>query len=319
MPIRFACPQCRQRLSVSTRKAGTAADCPRCRRPLTIPQPTDHELAGQTPNGESPLESFLLAQKIGAALDVEQRATVQAERNAAAADVSVVPHAFRGETLQAVSASDSDELQIVVEPPPNQVQSHAPPRSADSLVVPRLAVYFHGGLLAAVACTSLLIGVLMGRTLAPRQSVAMAPRECVVGGQVTFATGSRSRPDRGTVVILLPVLAEAAGERAAVDGLRPSDPPPEADHQGLGTIRQLGGSYTRADANGRFESRLPAPGRYWLLVVSHEKRARAAAETKDIRTLSRYLQNTAELLEDRAYQLTQETIRGDRQIPVAFD
>ena len=77
-------------------------------------------------------------------------------------------------------------------------------------------------------------------------------------------------------------------------------------------------SYARADANGRFETRLPAQGRYWLLVVSHEQPARAAADTKDLRTLSRYLQNSAELIEDRSYQLTQETIRGDKQIAVSF-
>src|SRR5437763_965043 len=39
MPIRFACPHCRQKLSVAQRKAGEQAECPRCHQSLTIPQP----------------------------------------------------------------------------------------------------------------------------------------------------------------------------------------------------------------------------------------------------------------------------------------
>src|SRR5205823_15025932 len=37
MPIRFACPHCHQKLSVGARKAGMTADCPRCKRVLTVP------------------------------------------------------------------------------------------------------------------------------------------------------------------------------------------------------------------------------------------------------------------------------------------
>src|SRR5687768_9901740 len=40
MPIRFACPHCQQKLSVSSRKAGTTADCPRCKRSIAIPAPS---------------------------------------------------------------------------------------------------------------------------------------------------------------------------------------------------------------------------------------------------------------------------------------
>ena len=39
MPIRFSCPHCTQKLSVSTRKAGKVANCPRCKKELTVPAP----------------------------------------------------------------------------------------------------------------------------------------------------------------------------------------------------------------------------------------------------------------------------------------
>ena len=62
MPVRFTCPHCRQKLSVSSRKAGRDADCPRCGRMLTIPAAaggadarTHSESAGPRREREAPL------------------------------------------------------------------------------------------------------------------------------------------------------------------------------------------------------------------------------------------------------------------------
>jgi len=216
-------------------------------------------------------------------------------------------------------AHDFAGLELVYDDSADRAEPRAPPPPAETIAVPRYVLYVQGGLLAAVALTAFIIGVLMGSSFGRKPLAAGTARECVVTGAVTYSAGPRSRPDRGAVIAFVPLDADAAFERAPVGGLRPSDPPPEADHAGLGAIRQLGGSYTRADANGRFETRLPAPGRYWLLVVSHEKRARAAADTTDVRALSRFFENAADLLEDRTYKLSQETIRGDRQLTVAFE
>jgi hypothetical protein len=317
MPIRFACPHCHQRLSVSTRKAGLVADCPRCRASLTIPQPPPEE-------PEPPSESFLVAEKIGSDL-TEPLSPPSSPETMSAPFHSLPPIEMPpGDRAKfRIAPHDSGELQMVADPsaaiaPPTAIAKSLAPRPDDAITVPRYAIYLHGGLLLAVALSSLVIGILLGASFVRPPAVATAPHQCIVSGTVTHTIGKRTRPDRGAVIVLLPVLAEAAGERAAVAGLRPSDPPPAADNAGLGAIRQLGGSYMRADANGRFETRLPAPGRYWLLVVSHEQATRAAADSKDLRLLSRYLQNAAELLEDRSYQLTQETIRGDRQVDVSF-
>lgn len=38
MPIRCTCPTCHQRLSVAQRKAGQEVQCPRCRRPVRVPE-----------------------------------------------------------------------------------------------------------------------------------------------------------------------------------------------------------------------------------------------------------------------------------------
>jgi len=321
MPIRFACPHCRQRLSVSTRKAGAMADCPRCKRSLTIPQPApDH---GSGKDEADPLTgSFLVAEPIAhPAIEAPPGFAPGTATNDAADSSALAIELDSEATVDAPADEDSAGPELSGNIAADRAEPKAPPIRADFIVVPRYVIYTQGALLAAVALTAFVIGVLLGRTFARPAAVASAARECLVSGSVSYTTGPRSRPDRGAVIALIPVSAETAGERAPVSGLRPSDPPPAAEHRGVGVIHQLGGSYTRADANGRFETRLPTAGRYWLLVVSHEKRARSAAETKtaDVRRLSRYFDNAAELLEDRRYQLGEQTIRGDQQLTIAFD
>jgi hypothetical protein len=209
----------------------------------------------------------------------------------------------------------------VLVPPVAGMRSHADasaePAPSDFVVVPRHVIYAQGGLLAAVALGSLIIGAMLGRSFAPRPASDGAARECHVRGSVSYTTGTRTRPDRGAVVVLIPLTADAAGERAQVAGLRPSDPPPEANHPGLGVIRQLGGSYLRADPNGRFETRVPA-GRYWLLIISHHKRADTPPSASDVRTLGRYFENAADLLEDREHRLRPEAIAGDQKLTIEF-
>ena len=49
-----------------------------------------------------------------------------------------------------------------------------------------------------------------------------------------------------------------------------------------------------------------------------QKRARSAANSADLRTLGRYFENAADLVEDREHRLTQEAIAGDVQWTIAF-
>ena len=307
MPIRFACPHCHQRLSVSTRKAGTTAECPRCRASVTIPRAADESNPEASPAADEFAESFLVGERMeneGAAeLAMEMPPTPEEVRKYEAATLSVALSDVRPPPTRGISDSERGAV--------------TQPQERGFVIVPRYVIYAQGGLLAAVALGSLVIGLLLGRSFVLRPASENVARECTVSGSVTYATGARTRPDRGAVIVLIPVSAEAAGERAPIAGLRPSDPPPPADHSGLGVIRQLGGSYSRADANGRFETRVPA-GRYWRLVISHQQRARGAANATDLRTLGRYFENAAELVEDREHRLTQEAITGDSVWAIAF-
>lgn len=55
MPIRFHCEHCEQRLSVSTRKAGAKAKCPKCKGPIRIPSADEPQ---PLPEDDDPLAQF---------------------------------------------------------------------------------------------------------------------------------------------------------------------------------------------------------------------------------------------------------------------
>ena len=113
---------------------------------------------------------------------------------------------------------------------------------------------------------------------------------------------------------------ERLEERAAIVGLRPSDPPPEAMQRGVEIIRTIGGAYTRADEQGRYQLRLPDRGNYYVLVVSNHAQNASLDEIKtpDLLKMGRYFDTPADLLGKQKYQWTEANIRADRKLNVDF-
>jgi hypothetical protein len=216
--------------------------------------------------------------------------------------------------------SGFEGLELVYDAPPRSAKVAAPPVAADLIAVPRYAIYLQGGLLAAVAFVAFVIGVLAGGTLLSGPATPVAAQACLISGSITYSSGPRQLPDEGAVVAVIPQSQNRPDEKAPIEGLRPGDPAPEVDHRGLAILRELGGGYARADAGGRFQIQVPSGGRYLILVISHEKQVRSADDisTADILKLGPYFVNAADLLGDRRYQLTQETLRGDKQLQIAF-
>jgi hypothetical protein len=304
MPIRFACPHCQQRLSVSARKEGTTAACPHCGGTLTIPQRPGEEQASEHPpvmNVFTADDSSVEAPPIAAAVTAVQASSM---------DAVFLP-----------DAAGRDEIEIVYERTDESPLPSPPPKQIELVALPRFVLYLQGGLIALVAFWSFVLGILFGGTLFSRSTAPAVPQACLIEGSVTFASGPRQLPDTGAVVVVLPQSKQRADERAPTLGLRPGDPPPEAAHRGLAILRQLGGGYARADANGRFSIQVPSRGRYLVLVISHEKRARSADEvpTADVLRIGRFFGDAASLIGDRRYQLTEESLVGDRHLAVQFD
>ena len=294
MPIRFACPHCRQKLSVSTRRAGHTADCPRCRRPLTIPaaeaasvpQRTVPEAAG-TPQANSPVA-------------------------APPPDVAAPLRSFELDFESQELVYDAAEETAT----PASTTSHP-----DLISVPRTVLYLQGGLLAVVAIVSFVIGLIAGGAFSGGAAAPAGPRACTLEGTIHYASGNRRLPDPGAVVTVIPDRGVRPDEKAPIDGLRPDDRAPAETHRGLAILRELGGSYSRADDRGRFQVQLPDRGKYLVLVISNSRSVDSLddIQTSDLLKLGPFFDNAAELLGRRRYQLTMETVRGDRQLNVVFE
>ena len=312
MPIRFACPHCHQKLTVSSRKAGSAADCPRCKRQLAIPDPPPGPAVAEEPEARS-RESGVGSQESG----IPGQDEVAADLEPAFGHWPL----FTGHSPSTSSGSQGFEgLELVYDTSEEPRKPEASPMHRDLIAVPRYVLYLQGGLIAVVALAAFAIGLLAGGTLSPSAAPA-APQACLISGSVTYASGTRNLPDEGAVVAIVPQSAERPDEKATIEGLRPGDPTPDAAHSGVAVLRGLGGGYARADAAGQFELRVPDRGTYLVLVVSREKRARSADEiqTADLLQLGPYFKNAADLLAGHRYQLTMEPIRGDRHLHVAFE
>ena len=102
-------------------------------------------------------------------------------------------------------------------------------------------------------------------------------------------------------------------------GLRPQDPPPDEDHAGLQALYGLGGDYARADAEGRFQLRVPDRGNYFLLVIS----AHAGQEDREqpkttLAQIGRFFQLTPNMFEGHAIRWQEENVQRDRQLNIVF-
>lgn len=294
MPIKFGCQYCGARLSVSSRKAGLQAKCPKCQRMLEIPAA---EETGETAETERTTAS--------------SAATASVAAGAAGADPLSEYLVYDAET-ELIYAVDDEES-----------ASQAGFRASfdpHKVAVPRSILYMQGALLGLVALTSLLIGILLGRGLSPR-----APREddepqaCFVSGEVALATANgETVPDVGAVVLIVPRDLRPE-QKIQIAGLRPQDTSPAPDHAGLQTLYGLGGDYTRTNAAGRFQLRVPDRGDYFLLAISaHAGQDDEELPKTTLAQLGRFFEPTPNMFEGHAIHWQEEQVRRDRQVNIVF-
>ena len=328
MPIRFACPHCRQKLSVSSRKAGATGECPRCKQPLKIPElPEDSDSEQPATSVQPPIVAAPAIPSSEAESSTPATPFNPAAPPSATSDIPP-EHSPQDATNVPVAPQDDpfpsfDEIELIYDTEGSEYR--APEESAshhDVIAVPRYVIYLQGGLLGVVALASFAIGLIAGGAFSSGSSSTPGlPQPCTVTGGITYVSGNRVLPDEGAVIILLPQNNQKPEERATAAGLRPGDPPPAANHQGLAVLNQLGAGYARTDGNGHFEVQLPDRGRYLMLVISQARQLKSAADidTQDILKIGPYFDNGADLIGKQRYKLTTESVRGNRQFSVEFD
>ena len=286
MPIRFSCPHCSQKLSVSTRKAGSSANCPRCKKELAVPV-AQVPVQASIGSGEGPASS-----------------------------VAVEEGANEDDPYSQFVVYDDTEL--VYDNASPALHPAGSPSVQDRVSIPRYVIYTQGVLLGAVALTCFVFGVLTGGTFFSATTTAKGP--CTLSGTVRYAAGNGRLPDEGAVIIVLPDTKDV-GQKISSVGMGPNEPLQEIPLAGAQQLRDMGGGYTRADQQGDFKLQLPSGGKYYVLVLSNHAR-RSGDEnpkTTDLATLGRFLDGSIDLLADSKYQFTAESIRGDRTLSALFD
>ena len=292
MPIKFACEHCGARLSVSSRKAGAQAKCPKCEQVLQIPAPARGEDA-------APPEAALEASDAPSASDLP-------------ADDPLAQFLVYDSEAELIYATDDEES-----------TSQAGFRASldpHKVAVPRSILYMQGALLGLVTLLGLLIGILIGRGCSPAKQIADEGRQaCLISGVVAIEDArGETTPDGGAAVVMVPRDLRPE-QQASMLGLRPQDPPPDEDHAGRQTLYGLGGDYARADAAGRFQLRVPDRGNYFLLAISaHAGQEDRAQPKTTLAQIGRFFQLTPNMFEGHAIRWQEESVQRDRQLSIVF-
>ncbi len=292
MPIKFACEHCGARLSVSSRKAGSRAKCPKCQQALTVPEP---------PRDEADRPAQAAAEPPDAAAPAPP-----------AQDDPLAEFLVYDSEAELVYAADDEESSSLA-----GFQASLDP---DKVAVPRGILYAQGALLGVVAVMSLLVGILVGRGCSPAPPPENAwPQACLISGVVAIerATG-QTVPDDGAAVIVVPRDVRPE-QKVETIGLRPQDTPPDENHAGLQTIRGLGGDYARTDPEGHFQLRVADRGHFFVLVISAHVSQNDQEQSKTtLAQIGRFFRLTPEMFEGHAIRWQEEHVQRDRQLNVVF-
>jgi hypothetical protein len=78
----------------------------------------------------------------------------------------------------------------------------------------------------------------------------------------------------------------------------------------------LGGAYTRVDANGAYDLRLPAAGEYFVLVLSGNRYREANEDPvrADLAEIGGYFLPATELLGNKRYEWKSVQVRADQTL-----
>ena len=306
MPIRFVCEHCGQKLSVGSHKAGQKANCPRCKESVRVP-------------GEATKPSKALVSSMLVMTD---------EHESAAPGTIVEEPAAPPIAGEIESPIESSELVFDTSPPvKSSTEDTYDPgvvKKTDYNLVsfPRHVLYVQAGVIAGVAIICFTLGALMGSAFFGGSGGPVAAKPCTISGVVKVTEGAVVKGDEGAVVIALPHNVEEVDERSPVEGFRPRDSAPQETDRGLLLLRDHGGNFAKADKQGKYQLRVPRPGKYLLLVISRAKTGAAGeVDAQDLRRIATFFLNANDLIGTQKCKVfSAERFSADREkFDVSFE
>ncbi|MFO0885986.1 MAG: hypothetical protein U0894_17690 [Pirellulales bacterium] len=315
MPIRFACTACGQKLSISTRQAGNQVTCPRCQKATVVPKAASlPQEATATPSSVSPQSP------------TSSPEAAPLQPTLPEPEITAPPVVQEG-SWEPVTGDDDMPAFLLYDnqdaSPASKLAASGPPGNLlnRSITIPRYVVYAQGALLAVVGLACLSLGILIGGTLfhAPAaNAVAVGP--VTVQGTITYAQNNRRLADEGALVAILPDIKDP-GTRVKPQGLNPGQAiQSESVRKATEQIQNMGGGLAYADAKGNYQLKLPAGGKFFLLVISaHQGRVEDQVQVDDIRRIGRFFEGATEVLGTSRHKFTSQTLRADTRLNEAFD
>lgn len=301
MPIRFLCNHCGQKLSVGSARAGTKANCPRCKELVRVP--------GDLVRSKASLAASMLV------MSGHEDAASEPPPTETEPEAPPIAGDQGYETSELVFDTSSPATDPFPAPATDAVQQ----TDYNLVSIPRYVLYAQAGLLAGVAIICFTLGALMGGAFF-RAPPEMALRPCTITGYVQVTEGVVKKGDAGAVVIVMPQDVQKVDERAPVSGLRPRDAAPDETHRGLAILKQIGGGYAKADKEGKYQVRVPRQGKYFVLVISRSKEGAATdVDALDLRRIARFFESATELIGTQKYQFSEERFAADRKFDVSFE
>jgi hypothetical protein len=228
--------------------------------------------------------------------------------------------AFEGPLTEFVVYDNDSELIYDIDETAIDTAPVASGFDPDRVAISRRVLYLQGILLAAVGLGSLVIGVMIGRgTSQPPEMQFAFPRPCLITGSIAYQDERETdRPDRGAVAIVVPRDLHPE-QKIHLVGLRPQDPRPAEDDQGLRSLRAIGGDYCRADAEGRFWLRVPDRGDYFVLFISAARSQQDEDPPREhLAQIGRFFLLAPQLFDGHAYVWREESVQSDRELSMRF-
>ncbi|MEM9413409.1 MAG: hypothetical protein AAGA30_20035 [Planctomycetota bacterium] len=181
-------------------------------------------------------------------------------------------------------------------------------------------VYFQAAMLAIVAPTFFIFGLMVGTRNSPDQNYD-SNTEFQLTGTINFTDRNRMIPDAGAVIVLLPQKPYRIS-RQDPSSIHPDQFEP-LENSTIDWVRKQGGEVLRANVDGFFEI-YAKRNRYFLIVVSkrtNQKENGSTLSKQQISALAQYFLPVEKLVEDKKFAWREvEISQDDVEIaPIQFD